>query len=66
MSNYPTHEVWGGFADNGECDEPRHLEDCFSKAEADAAAIEWAGGKGRYAFVRLKDESDPAGDAAKP
>lgn len=58
----PTHEVWGGYVHNGECDDPRHLEDCFSKAEADAAAIEWASGQGRYAFVRSKDGTDVVGN----
>lgn len=51
MSTYPTYEVWGGFDD----DEPRHLEDCFSLAEANAAATEWGNGINRYAFVRPKD-----------
>ena len=56
---YPTHEVWGGFTENGEFDDPRHLEDCFSQREAELAAIEWASGQDRYAFVRSKDGEGP-------
>lgn len=52
----PTHEVWGGYTNSyGDCDDPRHLEDCFSLAEAEKAATEWAIGKDRYAYVRVKD-----------
>lgn len=53
---YPNYEVWGGYCHNGECDEPRHLEDCFSLAEAKKAAIEYASQMGWFAFVKSKDE----------
>ena len=54
--NYPTHEVWGGYAnDFGECDDPQHLEDCFSLEEAKEAAKEYASKGDYYAFVRNKD-----------
>jgi len=59
---YPTHEVWGGYTNSyGDCDDPRHLEDCFSQHEAELAALEWAMGKDRYAFVRAKDIADDVG-----
>lgn len=57
LQHEPTHEVWGGYLNgHGECDDPRHLEDCFSLGEANDAAIEWASA-GRYAFVRAKGEA---------
>lgn len=60
----PTHEVWGGYTNSsGDCDEPRHLEDCFSRREAEKAAEDWAMGKDRYAFVRVKGSDDDVGNS---
>ena len=56
MKHYPKYEVWGGYSNEyGECDEPKHLEDCFTQQEANKAAEEWAKNKDMYAFVRSKD-----------
>lgn len=52
-----THEVWGGYSNEyGECDNPQHLEDCFSYSEAVKAAEEYGKNKDMFAFVKRKNK----------